>query len=122
MQTLTPTGTAATPTADGSPGRPSPDVPRTELPHLRPDDRVRLLPHLTVLRRDDRDIQVGVDADDAIVLADPDGSVATLLRLMDGRCRLSDLPALAEQHAISAERASDLISTLAECGLLQHPD
>lgn len=97
----------------------SPTRAATTSTGLQPSDRVRLLPHLAVLRRDDRDIQLGVDADDAVVLADPDGSVTRLLQLMDGRCRLSELADLADQHGIAADRVHDLVATLAAAGLLR---
>lgn len=86
---------------------------------LSPTERVRLLPHLTLLRRDDDEIQLGVDAEDAVVLADPDGTVTRLLRLLDGRCRLGALRTLAEEQAIPAEQVDDLVATLADSGLLQ---
>jgi bacteriocin biosynthesis cyclodehydratase domain-containing protein len=82
-------------------------------------DRVRLHPHLTLLRRDDRDIQLGVDADDATVIADPDGTLTALLELMDGRYRLGELVAVAERHDVSAAQLDSLVTTLTAAGLLQ---
>ena len=85
----------------------------------RPGDRLRLQPHLTVLRRDDQDIQLGFDAADAVVIADPDGSLQTLLELMDGRYRFGELTAAAARHGVPVDRAMALVTTLAVAGLLQ---
>ena len=84
-------------------------------------DRIRLAPHLTVLRRDDHDLQLGFDVDDAVVLADPDGSLATVLGLMDGRYRLPELQTVAQHHGVEPERLDHLLTTLASSGLLEPP-
>jgi hypothetical protein len=84
---------------------------------LRPDDRIRLPSHLGPVRRDDHDIQLGVDVDGAMVLADPDGALTALLDLMDGRYRLRELQVVAEQRAL-AEDLDRLLETLTAAGLL----
>lgn len=89
-------------------------------PYLAPADRVRLLPHLTLLRRDDTDVQLGVDSADAIVLADPDGSLSALLEVMDGRYRLAELASVAERFGVSATQLDALVTALAGAGVL-HP-
>ena len=68
-------------------------------------DRLRLQPHLTLLRRDDHDLQLGFDAADAVVIADPDGSLHTLLELMDGRYRLGELHDVAARLGVPVDRA-----------------
>lgn len=84
-------------------------------------DRLRLRPHLTLLRRDDHDLQLGFDDADAVVIADPDGSLHALLELMDGRYRHGELPGVAVRLGVPAERAESLVATLAATGLLQTP-
>ncbi|HEY5786782.1 MAG TPA: hypothetical protein VIT65_18605 [Microlunatus sp.] len=84
-----------------------------------PGDRLRLQPHLTLLRRDDRDIQLGFDAADAVVIADPDGCLQTLLELMDGRYRLGELTAVAAGLGVPVDRAGALVNALTVAGLLQ---
>ncbi len=84
-------------------------------------DRVRLQPHLTLLRRDDHDLQLGFDATDAVVLADPDGNLHPLLELMDGRYRLGELTAVAVRLGVPVSRVQALVATLAAAGLLQGP-
>lgn len=88
---------------------------------LRGDDRIRLQPHLTLLRRDDQDLQLGFDAADAVVLADPDGTLRTLLELMDGRYRLGDLAVVAGRLGVTAEDLAAVVVSLTEAGLLQGP-
>lgn len=88
-------------------------------PPLSPSDRVRLRPHLTLLRRDENEIQLGVDTTDAVVLSDPDGRLSAALEVMDGRYRLRDLLAAGEQLGWSRARLSDLLTTLGAAGLLQ---
>jgi bacteriocin biosynthesis cyclodehydratase domain-containing protein len=83
------------------------------------DDRLRLQPHLTLLRRDDRDLQLGFDAADAVVIADPDGSLHTLLGLLDGRYRLGELTDAAVRLGVPVEQVAGLVATLAAAGLLQ---
>jgi bacteriocin biosynthesis cyclodehydratase domain-containing protein len=83
--------------------------------------RLRLRPHLTLLRRDEHDLQLGFDAADAVVLADPDGTLRTLLELMDGRYRLSELIEAAGRTGLPVERIVSLVSTLHSAGLLQDP-
>ncbi|HVK35379.1 MAG TPA: hypothetical protein VM428_06945 [Microlunatus sp.] len=90
-------------------------------PALDLGDRLRLQPHLTLLRRDDHDLQLGFDDADAVVIADPDGSLQTLLELMDGRYRLGELTGVAVRLGVPAERAESLVATLAATGLLQAP-
>lgn len=84
-----------------------------------PGDRLRLQSHLTLLRRDDRDIQLGFDDADAVVIADPDGTLQTLLELMDGRYRCGELSAVAARLGVPIDRAEALVTTLAAAGLLQ---
>lgn len=82
-------------------------------------DPVRLLPHLAVVRRDDREIQLGYDSDDATVLADPEGSLTVLLEAMDGRYRLGELSNLASRLGVSNAELDALLTALAANGLLQ---
>jgi len=84
-------------------------------------DRLRLQPHLTLLRRDDHDLQLGFDATDAVVIADPDGSLQPLLELMDGRYRLGELRDVAARLGVPVDRAEALVATLIAGGLLQRP-
>jgi hypothetical protein len=72
-----------------------------------------------LLRRDDHDLQLGFDDADAVVLADPDGSLHALLELMDGRYRLGELTDVAARLGVPVERAESLVATLAAAGLLQ---
>lgn len=88
---------------------------------LQPRDRVRLPPHLVLVRRDDNEIQLGVDVDDAVVLTDADGSLTRLLELMDGRYRLGELTELATQHGIR-ERLDTLLGALSSVGVLGRPE
>jgi len=99
---------------------PQTDHVQTSARSLQPRDRVRLAPHLILVRRDHRDIQLGVDVDGAIVLADPDGALATLLGLMDGRYRRAELVLVAEQRGL-AEHLDVLLDTLTAAGALQPP-
>lgn len=84
---------------------------------LQARDRVRLPPHLVLVRRDDREIQLGVDVDDAVVLTDADGSLTRLLELMDGRYRLGELTEFATQHGVR-ERLDTLLDALGSVGVL----
>ncbi|HEY5980915.1 MAG TPA: hypothetical protein VIT41_14930 [Microlunatus sp.] len=86
-----------------------------------PGDRLRLLPHLTLLRRDDDHLQLGFDAADAVVIADPDGTLRTLLALMDGRYRVGELTDVALRVGVAADRALALVRTLTVAGLLEVP-
>lgn len=74
-----------------------------------------------MLRRDELEIQLGIDTADAMVLADPDGVWAALLEVLDGRYRLTELAGLAPQLGISAEQLDSFVQTLAAAGLLQLP-
>lgn len=87
---------------------------------LQPSDRVRLPPHLVLVRRDDVDIQLGVDVEDAVVLADPDETLTRLLRLMDGRYRLGELTGVAARHG-AADRLDTLLAALASVGVFSRP-
>lgn len=91
-------------------------------PPPRPDGRVRLLPHLTVLRRDDLEIQLGVDSADALVLADPDGLLTSVLEVMDGRYRLVELTAFAAELGLAPATWGALLSALTGAGLLASTD
>ena len=84
-------------------------------------DRLRLQPHLTLLRRDDHDLQLGFDVADAVVLADPDGCLHTLLELMDGRYRRGELIGVAIRLGVPVDRVESLVATLTAAGLLQGP-
>jgi bacteriocin biosynthesis cyclodehydratase domain-containing protein len=84
-------------------------------------DRLRLQPHLTLLRRDDHELQLGFDAADAVVLADPDGCLHALLELMDGRYRIGELAGVAGRLGVPIDRAEALVATLVAAGLLQGP-
>ncbi|MFT4165958.1 MAG: hypothetical protein QM650_12025 [Microlunatus sp.] len=84
-------------------------------------DRVRLLPQFTLLRRDDREIQLGFDTTDAVVLADPDGSLSALLTVMDGRYRRTDLATIAPQFGVSVPEFDTLLTALTSAGLLEAP-
>lgn len=88
---------------------------------VQPSDRVRLRPYLTPLRRSDREIQLGFDTGDGVVLADPDGVIGQVLGLMDGRHRCRDLRLEAERLGVAAGQLDALIQALASAGLLQ-PD
>lgn len=85
-------------------------------------ERVRLLPQLTLLRRDEHEIQLGFDSSEAAVLADPDGSVSALLAVMDGRYRRADLATAASQLGVSAARFQALLAALTGAGLLEAPN
>jgi len=100
--------------------RPQTDRVQTLARPLKPGDRVRLAPHLILVRRDDREIQLGVDVEGALVLADPDGVMTALLELMDGRYRLNELTVAAQQHGI-AEHLDILLDVLTAAGALQCP-
>lgn len=84
-------------------------------------DRVRLLPQLTLLRRDEQEIQLGFDSAEATVLADPDGSVSALLAVMDGRYRRADLAILAPQFGIAVAEFETLLAALTTAGLVELP-
>jgi hypothetical protein len=86
---------------------------------LAAGDRVRLHPHLTLLRRDDREIQLGFDSADATVLSDHDGTVSALLAVLDGRYRLAELTDVAAQLGVTDEQLTALIASLAGARLLQ---
>lgn len=88
---------------------------------LGPDDRIRLRSHLTLLRRDEHELQLGFDAADAVVVADPDHGLHRLLELMDGRCRRRDLGADAARLGVTQERFEALLTALAAADLLQPP-
>jgi hypothetical protein len=100
--------------------RPQTDRVQTPASTLQPSDRIRLAAHLILVRRDDRDIQLGVDVEGALVLADPDGAVTTLLQLMDGRYRLAELTVVADQRGL-ADHLEVLLEALMAAGALQHP-
>lgn len=97
--------------------RPQTDRVQTAGLSLQPHDRVRLAPHLILVRRDDREIQLGVDVDGAIVLADPDGAVTALLELMDGRYRLGELGIVADQQGLG-DHLTVLLEALTRVGAL----
>ena len=84
-----------------------------------PGERIRLRPHLTLLRRDDCELQLGVDDSDAVVVADPDRTLHRLLELLDGRYRWTDLYPAAARLGLAADRVDAVIATLAEAGVLQ---
>lgn len=84
-------------------------------------DRFRLLPQLTLLRRDEREVQLGFDTSEATILADPDGSLSALLTVMDGRYRHADLAIVARQFGVPAAEFEALLTALASAGLLEVP-
>ena len=86
-----------------------------------PDDRVRLRSNLILLRRDEHELQLGFDASDAVVVADPDRALQRLLELMDGRCRRRDLGTAAARLGVSTDRFDAVVDALAAAGLLQPP-
>ena len=85
---------------------------------LSPHARVRLRPHLTLLHRDDGEIQLGWETSDAVVLADSDGSLGRLLDLLDGRYRLSELLAGADLLDTTPEELGRLLRALHDADLL----
>lgn len=84
-----------------------------------PDDRIRLRAHLTLLRRDEHELQLGFDTADAVVLPDPDHALHRLLELMDGRYRRQDLGVGAARLGITVDRFDALLTALASADLLQ---
>lgn len=86
-----------------------------------PDDRIRLRAHLTLLRRDEHELQLGFDTADAVVVADPDRTLHRLLELMDGRYRRQDLGDGAARLGVTADRFEALLTALASADLLQPP-
>lgn len=96
-------------------------APVSVLTELADADRVRLLPQFTLLRRNEHEIQLGFDTSEAIVLADPDGSLSALLTVMDGRYRRTDLATIAPQFGVSVPEFQALLAALTGAGLLEAP-
>ncbi|MDN5761538.1 MAG: hypothetical protein L0H41_04390 [Microlunatus sp.] len=87
---------------------------------LSADRRVRLCAHLTLLRRDGGDIQLGWECSDAVVLTEVDAGLVQLLEVLDGRYRVAELFTAAESMGVSAEDVTRLLRTLHAAELLEH--
>lgn len=85
---------------------------QTVMPVLRPS----LRRGLTVIRRDDRTVQLGTDPVRATVLSVDSPQVAQLVAALDGR---ADLPTLARRHGLVPAVVAQVVAELAAAGVLE---